>query len=59
MPVECVRCQLRRRYDGMARFERAGDCAMPDLLTKLAVGLGCDLNIAPTPEGIRCTLHYA
>lgn len=57
--VECLRCQLRRRYDGAALYERAGDCAMPDLLTRIAVGLGCDLNISPTPNGRRCGLHYA
>jgi hypothetical protein len=57
--VECVQCQLRKRYDGSALYERAGDVAMPDLLTKIAVGLGCTLNIAPTPNGRRCGLHYA
>lgn len=57
--VECLRCQLRRRYDGESLYERAGDVAMPDLLTKIAVGLGCELNVAPTPNGIRCSLHYA
>lgn len=56
--VECDRCQLRRQYDGSALFERAGDVSMPDLLTKIAVGLGCTLNVAPTPNGRRCGLHY-
>lgn len=57
--VACERCQIRRRFDGDAMIERAGlDAPLPDLLTQIAVGMGCNLNIAPTPNGIRCGLKY-
>jgi hypothetical protein len=57
--VECLRCEIRRRYDGSAMLARV-DCrtAMPDLLNLIARGNGCTLNDAPTPNGIRCGLHY-
>lgn len=58
--VVCDRCKLRRRYDGTAMVEKIGPgVALPDLLTRIAVGIGCDLNIAPTPNGIRCAMRYA
>lgn len=57
--VVCIRCKLQRQYDGTAMVSRVGPrVSLPDLLTRIAVGLGCDLNIAPTPNGIRCALHY-
>lgn len=56
--VECFQCQLRKQYDGSALYERVGDVALPDLRTKIAVGLGCTLNVAPTPNGRRCGLRY-
>ncbi len=57
--VGCERCKIQRRYDGNAIIERAGtEVALPDLLTTIAAGLGCYLNLAPTPNGIRCGLRY-
>lgn len=57
--VECLRCEIRRRYDGNAMIARVGrDVVMPDLLNLIARGNGCSLNDAPTPNGIRCRMHY-
>lgn len=57
--VVCIRCKLHRQYDGTALVSRVGPgVSLPDLLTRIAVGIGCDLNISPTPNGIRCALHY-
>lgn len=57
--VVCIRCKLHRQYDGTALVSRVGpSVSLPDLLTRIAVGIGCDLNISPTPNGIRCALHY-
>lgn len=57
--IACDRCKLRRRYDGTAMVEKVGPgVSLPDLLTRFAVGLGCDLNIAPTPNGRRCAMRY-
>lgn len=41
----------KRRREG-----RAG--GLSDQLSRIAVGLGCDLNIAPTPNGLRCVMRY-
>lgn len=58
--VECLKCEIRRRYDGNTMIARVGpNVAMPDLLNLIARGNGCSLNDAPTPNGIRCRLHYA
>lgn len=58
--VECLRCEIRRRYDGDAMIARVGrDVVMPDLLNRIARSNGCSLNDAPTPNGIRCATHYA
>lgn len=52
-------CEIRRRYDGTAMLARVGgQMAMPDLLNLIARGNGCTLNDAPTPNGIRCGMHY-
>lgn len=57
--VICERCGLSRRYDGDAILARIGpDVPLPDLLTRIALGNGCTLNAAPTPNGIRCALRY-
>ncbi len=57
--IVCDRCELRRRYDGSAIVAKVGPgVSLPDLLTRFAVGLGCDLNIAPTPNGLRCAMRY-
>jgi hypothetical protein len=57
--VVCERCKLRRQYAGNALIERVGpEEALPELLTRIAVGLGCDLNISPTPNGLRCAMRY-
>ncbi|PZR84377.1 MAG: hypothetical protein DI537_33125 [Stutzerimonas stutzeri] len=57
--VECLKCEIRRRYDGDAMIVRVGrDVVMPDLLNRIARGNGCTLNDAPTPNGIRCRMHY-
>lgn len=57
--VECLRCEIRRRYDGSAMLARVGaKVSMPDLLNLIARGNGCTLNDAPTPNGIRCGMHY-
>lgn len=57
--VECLRCEIRRRYDGSAMLARvSAQTAMPDLLNLIARGNGCTLNDAPTPNGIRCGMHY-
>lgn len=57
--VECLRCEIRRRYDGDAMIGRVGsDVVMPDLLNRIARGNGCTLNDGPTPNGIRCRMHY-
>ncbi|AOG11534.1 hypothetical protein BSY240_2268 [Agrobacterium sp. RAC06] len=57
--VECLRCEIRRRYDGSAMLARvSARVAMPDLLNMIARGNGCILNDAPTPNGIRCGMHY-
>lgn len=57
--VECLKCEIRRRYDGDAMIARVGrDVVMPDLLNRIARGNGCTLNDAPTPNGIRCRMHY-
>lgn len=57
--VECLRCQIRRRYDGDAMLARVGGAVvMPDLLNRIARGNGCTLNDASTPNGIRCGMHY-
>lgn len=58
--VECLKCEIRRRYDGDAMIARVGrNVVMPDLLNRIARGNGCFLNDAPTPNGIRCRMHYA
>jgi hypothetical protein len=58
--VECLRCEIRRRYDGNALLARVGgDIVMPDLLNRIARGNGCKLNDAPTPNGIRCRMTFA
>jgi hypothetical protein len=57
--IACDRCKLRRRYDGTAIVAKVGPgVPLPDLLTRFAMGLGCDLNIAPTPNGMRCAMLY-
>lgn len=57
--VQCLRCEIRKRYDGNAMIARAGgDIVMPELLNMIARGLGCTLNDAPTPNGIRCSMQY-
>jgi hypothetical protein len=57
--VVCLKCEQRRQYDGNALIARVGrDVPLPELLTRIAVGLGCDLNIAPTPNGLRCAMRY-
>ena len=57
--IACERCKLRRRYDGTAIVAKVGPgVPLPDLLTRFSVGLGCDLNIAPTPNGLRCAMRY-
>lgn len=57
--VECLKCEIRRRYDGDAMIARVGrDVVMPDLLNRIARGNGCTLNDAPTPNGIRCAMRY-
>lgn len=57
--IACDRCKLRRRYDGTAIVAKIGPwVSLPDLLIRFAVGLGCDLNIAPTPNGRRCAMRY-
>lgn len=57
--VECLKCEIRRRYDGDAMIARVGeDVVLPDLLNLIARGNGCTLNDAPTPNGIRCAMHY-
>ncbi len=57
--VGCERCKLKRQFDGNALIDRAGrNEPLPGLLTRIAVGLGCDLNIAPTPNGLRCAMRY-
>lgn len=39
--VECLKCEIRRRYDGDAMIERVGrDVVMPDLLNRIARGNG-------------------
>lgn len=57
--VECLKCGIRRRYDGDAMIARVGgNVVTPDLLNRIARGNGCTLNDAPTPNGIRCAMHY-
>lgn len=57
--VACDRCKITRRFDGDRIIDRVGtEVALPDLLSTIAAGLGCYLNQAPTPNGIRCGLHY-
>ena len=57
--VECLRCEIRRRYDGSAMLARVGaKVTMPDLLNLIARGNGCTLNDAPTPNGVKCGMHY-
>jgi hypothetical protein len=57
--VKCLRCEIRLRYDGSAMLARVGSrVAMPDLLNLIARGNGCTLNDVPTPNGVRCGMHY-
>jgi hypothetical protein len=57
--VECLKSEIKRRYDGSAMLAPvSGRVAMPDLLNLIARGNGCKLNDAPTPNGIRCGMHY-
>ena len=57
--VVCIRCKLQQQYDGTAMVSRVSPwISLPDPLTRIAVGLGCDLNIAPTPTAFvaLCTM---
>jgi len=57
--VQCLRCEIRRRYDGSAMIARVGgDVVMPDLLNLIARGKGCTLNHAPTPKGLTCSKTF-
>lgn len=57
--VECLKCEIRRRYDGNATIARVGGrVAMPELLNLIARGNGCTLNDAPTPNEIKCRMRY-
>jgi hypothetical protein len=41
--VECLRCEIRRRYDGNAMIARVGrDVVMPDLLNLIAGQLSAE-----------------
>lgn len=58
--VTCDRCGMARRYDGNAMLAKVGsDFLLPELLTRIAIAEGCELNLAPTPNGKRCGLKYA
>lgn len=58
--VTCDRCGLSRRYDGNTMLAKVGsDFLLPELLTRIAIAEGCELNLAPTPNGKRCGLKYA
>ncbi len=57
--VCCERCQLKRQFDLNGLIDRVGrNEPLPGLLTRIAVGLGCDPDIAPPPNGIRCAMRY-
>lgn len=58
--VVCDRCGMSKRYDGNSMLQKLGpDFILPELLNKLAEAEGCELNLAPTPNGKRCGLKYA
>lgn len=44
--VSGARCKLYRRHHGTSIVARVGpEVSLPDVFTRLAIGLGCDLNI--------------
>ncbi len=57
--VGCERCKLTRQFDGNGLIDRVGrNEPLPGLLTRIAVGLGCDLNIAdPERRALRDALR--
>lgn len=58
--VECLKCEILRRYDGEAVIARVGgDVVMLGLLNRIARGNGYTLNDTPTLNGARCAMDYA
>lgn len=60
--VGCERCKLKRQFDGNALIDRVGrNEPLPGLLTRIALGLGCDLGHCTDPErnALRDTLRVS